>query len=54
MKEEVISCPKCGKSMIWVKNTLLCLKCDKSIVWDLLTPQTQEEQEEWLKNNRGV
>ena len=53
MKKEILLCPICGKPLAWVKNTLLCLKCDASIIADLNSPNTRQEEKDWVKRNRG-
>jgi len=47
------SCPICGKTMRWIKDTLLCIECDSRIIWDIMTPQTTKEEQQWVDRNSG-
>jgi len=50
---EVLRCPRCGRVLVWVKDTLFCMKCDAAIIWDLNSPNSRKEEEDWVKRNRG-
>jgi hypothetical protein len=51
MCQEEPICAKCKRKLVWVKGTLLCVVCDSALLWDLNTPNTRQEEIDWVNKH---